>query len=185
MSRNMKTSFKIPGTLGIMNLKTGRYFTSLWVVKIKMSENVKFWKKCGEIGLSYLAGHVCVLNRFSPVWLCVTPWTAAHQAPLSMGISQARILEWVAISFSRGSSQAWDWTCVSCTARRILYQWPTREIHTTFYPASQWLCSWAYTLDKLSFTTVHEDMHKTTYFSTLWNSKKLGTYEKKNATKRK
>ena len=26
----------------------------------------------------------------------------AHQAPLSMGISQARILEWVAISFSRG-----------------------------------------------------------------------------------
>ena len=134
MSRNMKTSFKMPGTLGIMNLKTGRYFTSLWVVKIKMSENVKFWKKCGEIGLSYLAGHVCVLNRFSPVWLCVTPWTAAHQAPLSMGISQARILEWVAISFSRGSSQAWDWTCVSCTGRRILYQWPTREIHNNLLP---------------------------------------------------
>ena len=30
-----------------------------------------------------------------------TPWTVACQAPLSM----ARILEWVAISFSRGSSQ--------------------------------------------------------------------------------
>ena len=29
------------------------------------------------------------------------------------GISQARILEWVAISFSRGSSQPRDWTCVS------------------------------------------------------------------------
>ena len=26
----------------------------------------------------------------------------AHQAPLSMGISQTRIMEWVAISFSRG-----------------------------------------------------------------------------------
>ena len=30
---------------------------------------------------------------------------AAHQAPLSMGILQARILEWVAVPFSRGSSQ--------------------------------------------------------------------------------
>ena len=31
---------------------------------------------------------------FSPVWLFSTPWTVAHQAPLSMGILQARILEW-------------------------------------------------------------------------------------------
>ena len=40
-------------------------------------------------------------------WSCpalLTPWTAACQAPLSMGFFQARILEWVAISFSRGSS---------------------------------------------------------------------------------
>ena len=36
--------------------------------------------------------------------LTVTPWTVACQASLSMGILQARILEWVAISFSRGSS---------------------------------------------------------------------------------
>ena len=35
---------------------------------------------------------------------CVTPWTAACQT-LSMGILQARILEWVAMAFSRGSSQ--------------------------------------------------------------------------------
>ena len=33
----------------------------------------------------------------------VTPWTVAHQDPLSMGISQAGILEWVAVSFSRAS----------------------------------------------------------------------------------
>ena len=36
------------------------------------------------------------------------------------GISQARILERVAISFSRGSSQPWDWTHVSCIDRYIL-----------------------------------------------------------------
>ena len=35
----------------------------------------------------------------------VTPWIAAHQAPLSVGFLQARILEWGgAISSSRGSS---------------------------------------------------------------------------------
>ena len=33
-----------------------------------------------------------------------TPWTIAHQAPLSMGFVQARILERVASSYSRGSS---------------------------------------------------------------------------------
>ena len=33
----------------------------------------------------------------SHVRLFVTPWTAALQAPLSMGILQARILEWVAM----------------------------------------------------------------------------------------
>ena len=34
------------------------------------------------------------------VQLFATPWTVAHQAPLFMGILQARILEWVAIPFS-------------------------------------------------------------------------------------
>ena len=33
-----------------------------------------------------------------------TPWTVAHQAPLSMGILQGRILEWVAMPSSKGSS---------------------------------------------------------------------------------
>ena len=47
--------------------------------------------------------HVCVLSRFSRVGILVTPWTVALQAPLSM-ILQARVLQWVAIPFSRGSS---------------------------------------------------------------------------------
>ena len=29
-----------------------------------------------------------LLSRFSRVWLCATPWTAAHQAPPSMGFSR-------------------------------------------------------------------------------------------------
>ena len=43
------------------------------------------------------------------------------------GILQARILEWVAISFSRGSSQPRDQTRVSCIAGRRFSLWATRE----------------------------------------------------------
>ena len=49
----------------------------------------------------------------------VTPQTAARQGLLSMG-SWTRILEWVAIPFSRGSSQASDRTQVSRMAGRSL-----------------------------------------------------------------
>ena len=37
-----------------------------------------------------------MLSHFSYGRLFVTPWTVAHQTPLSMGILQTRILEWVA-----------------------------------------------------------------------------------------
>ena len=47
-----------------------------------------------------------------------TPWTVTRQAPLSMGILQARILEWVAISSSRDQTQV---SYVSCTGRQVLY----------------------------------------------------------------
>ena len=47
----------------------------------------------------------CVVLSRSVVSNSVTPWTAACQAPLSRGILQARILEWVAMPVSRGSSQ--------------------------------------------------------------------------------
>ena len=45
------------------------------------------------------------------------------------GIFQVRILEWVAIPFSRGSSQPKDQTWVSCIAGRFFTIWTTREIH--------------------------------------------------------
>ena len=52
---------------------------------------------------------------------CSPPGSSVH------GILQARILEWVAMSFSRGSSQPRDWTWVSCTAGRFFTIWATRE----------------------------------------------------------
>ena len=43
------------------------------------------------------------------------------------GVLQARILEWVAFPFSRGSSQSRDWTQVSRIAGRFFTSWATRE----------------------------------------------------------
>ena len=51
---------------------------------------------------------------------CGPPGSSIH------GISQARLLEWVAVSVSRGSSQPRDWAHVSWIGRQILYQWAGR-----------------------------------------------------------
>ena len=52
---------------------------------------------------------------------CSLPCSSVH------GIIQARTLEWVADSFSRGSSQPRNWTWVSCIARRFFTNWAMRE----------------------------------------------------------
>ena len=52
---------------------------------------------------------VLVLSR---VWFC-DPMDCSPLGSSVNGILQARILEWVAIPFSRGSSWPRDWTCVS------------------------------------------------------------------------
>ena len=68
-----------------------------------------------------------VLSCFSCVRLFATIWTVAPQAPLSMGIIQARILDWVAMPSSRGSSQPNDRTQVSRIAGRFFTVLATRE----------------------------------------------------------
>ena len=49
------------------------------------------------------------------------------------GILWARILEWVTIPFSRGSSQSRGWTQVSCTTGGLLTIWATREACSLLY----------------------------------------------------
>ena len=79
-------------------------------------------------------------------WLChirlfATPWTVAHQDPLSMGILQARTLEWVAMPSSKGSSQPSDWTHISHIAGGFITIWATREALRFFA-----FCYWQPTL---------------------------------------
>ena len=84
-----------------------------------------------------LCVYVCMPARLlSCVPLFVTPWTIACQGSSVHGISQARILEWVAISFSKGSSRTRDWTYipwVSCICGWILHHWATLEAPVYVY----------------------------------------------------
>ena len=72
-----------------------------------------------------------VLCMVSHVWLtlcnpvdCSLPGSSVH------GISKARILEWVAISYSKASTQPRDQTCISCIfwiGRWIIYHYTTQK----------------------------------------------------------
>ena len=74
----------------------------------------------GELFVKYIC--MCVGSVVSD---SVTSMDCSPQGSSVQGISQAKMLEWAAISYSRGSSQPRDQThvsCVSCIGRRILYQ---------------------------------------------------------------
>ena len=64
----------------------------------------------------------CMLSHLSS-W----PMDCGPPGSSVLGISQARILEWAATSFSRGSSWTKDQIPVYCTGSQILYCWATRD----------------------------------------------------------
>ena len=85
--------------------------------------------------------HIKRWKSFAPAWSEVKKWSEVAQScptlcdPMDSslpgstvhGIFQARVLEWAAISFSRGSSQTRDRACVFCIADRHFTIWATRE----------------------------------------------------------
>ena len=63
-------------------------------------------------------------------WVVSDPWNPMDYSPAGssvLGILQARVLEWVAILLSRGSSRPRDQTQVFCIAGRFFTVWATRE----------------------------------------------------------
>ena len=63
---------------------------------------------------------------------CLVLFDPMDYSPLGSsahGILQARILEWIAIPSSRGSSQPKDWTQVSCITAGFFTLWATQEAH--------------------------------------------------------
>ena len=89
------------------------------------------------------------------IWHAVIHGVAKSQTGLSdwteltdtvHGILQARILEWIALPFSRGSSQPRDWTQVSHIAGRFFTSWHTREAPSIYNYCKNWLYSLCYTI---------------------------------------
>ena len=93
----------------------------LWTAREIPKTNLLFW------GFTILresesASHLVCPALCDPIH-CSPPGSSVY------GILQARILEWVAIPFSWGSSQLRDWTWVSLNVGRFFTIWATREAH--------------------------------------------------------
>ena len=77
--------------------------------------------------ITNLLKELLVLVTQSCLTLC-DPMDCSPPGSFVHGILQARMLKWVAISFSRGSSWPRGWTQVSCIAGRLFTDWATREL---------------------------------------------------------
>ena len=101
------------------------------LARLNSGRHLVFWR--GGLYSSWVSSafwdpnHSCVCWSLGRVQLFTTTWTVAHQAPLSMEFS--RILEWVAIPFSRQSSRLRDRTHISFIAGRVFTIRATREAH--------------------------------------------------------
>ena len=112
---------------GVNEIPCFMYFgkTSLLGCQSSIQHHLQYCQ--AEILLFYSLFTDCVLSHFNRVWLFVTLGTVPRQASSVHEILQARILEWVAIPFSRGSSWPRFQTRVSCVAARFFTVWATRE----------------------------------------------------------
>ena len=81
----------------------------------------------GKSLIYFISGsiHPLTVLTHSVVSNSVSPWTVTCQAPVSMGILQARTLERVAMPSSRESSQSRDWAQVSCIVDSYFTTWAT------------------------------------------------------------
>ena len=100
-------------------------FIDISVIFHKFEHFLQFKAVCSLCVCVYVC--VCEVTQ-SCLTLC-DPIDCSPPGSSVYGILQARILEWVAISFSRGSSQPRDRTQVSCIAGRCFVLWATREAH--------------------------------------------------------
>ena len=81
---------------------------------------------------------------------CSLPRSSVH------GILQARVLEWVSIPFSKGSSQHRDWTWVSCIAGKFFTVWATiwceiRKPEKSILPRHTPLTSFLHVLPEIDY----------------------------------
>ena len=83
--------------------------------------------------LSQLLSCVCVCSVTQSCPTLCDPMNCSYPGFSVQGILQARILEWVVISYSRRSSWLRERTWVSCIGRQILCHWATWEAQLLSY----------------------------------------------------
>ena len=125
--RNFSLSINIPHR-SWHTLLTTLHSTSL-VHNSTFCLYLKTGKKQTKTPVTFIAVYCVVCSvlscsvRSDSLWPC--------QAPLSMGILQARILKWVAMPSSRGSPQSRTQSQISHNAGRFFAIWATREAKNT------------------------------------------------------
>ena len=129
--RENKTPSEDQGISGRSNQSDGpqAQFFSLTLFNLYISywfeENSHFGNfQCLKMNKHYCA---CLLSSFSCVWLLWNPKDCSPPDSSVLGIFQARIVEWVAMPSSRGSSWISDWTRVSHIVGRFFTHWETWE----------------------------------------------------------
>ena len=106
----------------LSHLSRVRLFVTLWAVAHQALLSMGFSGKNAGVGCHV---YVWVTQLCPTLWdpmSCSPPGSSVH------GILQARILEWVAIPFSRRSSQSRDRTQVSCIVGGFFTNWAIREV---------------------------------------------------------
>ena len=104
-----------PGLYGLLVLWLSSFsWIFQWTKKLFYAMEI-FKKQCGQDNRACSVAQSCL--TLSNSMDCSPQGSSVH------GISQAGILEWIAIPFSRESSWSRDWTCVSCIGKQVLCHW--------------------------------------------------------------
>ena len=89
-------------------------------MKIILNSCHPFWRPTGDF-------HVCIRSVLQSCPALCNPMDCSRPGSSVHGILQTRVLEWVVISFSRGSSPPRDRVRLSCIADRLFTNWTSRE----------------------------------------------------------
>ena len=120
----MYTSVQVGLLLMQVNKRPMRKQDTLFKERLAVSPPLCITKHClRSLGFLFHVGKF----SHSVLTLCATLWIVAHQTSLTMGFFKARILEWVAISSSRGSSPPRDRTLISCISGGFFTIEPLRK----------------------------------------------------------
>ena len=122
---------KIPWASRIKSGILWRYKTGKIISIFAWDKEIVLLNTDGELGRHNYSSQWKVKSKMKVAQSCLTLWDPMVYTV--HGILQARILEWVAFPFFRGSSQPRDQTQVSCIAGGFFTSWATMEAQSREY----------------------------------------------------